>query len=67
MNPCSQSVGDYITLAASVFDWIVDIHDWIIAIHVRIMDIHNTNNWFMDSLDQRMDIDYRAYTSAFPR
>ena len=46
----------------------MDIHDWIILIdiHVRIMDIHNINNWLMDSLDRRMDIDYRAFISAFP-
>ena len=37
----------------------MDIHDWIIDIHVKIMDIPiiNINNWFMDSLDRRMDID----------
>ena len=32
-------------------------HDMIIDIHARIMDIHNINNWLMDSLDRRMDID----------
>ena len=45
----------------------MDIHDWIIDIHVRIMDIHYINNWLMDSLDRRMDIDFRAFISAFPR
>ena len=50
-----------ITISASleIRNWIMDIglHDWIIDIHVRIMDIHNINNWLMDSLDRRMDID----------
>ena len=49
-----------------IHDWIMDIRDGIIDIHIRIMDIHIISNWLMDSLDRRMAIDQRAYTSAFP-
>ena len=42
----------------NIGDWIMDIHELIIDIHIWIMDIHITmNNWWIDSLDRRMDID----------
>ena len=40
-----------------IYACIMDIHDWIIDTHVIIIDILYINNWFMDSLDERMDTD----------